>query len=1395
MVQSVVAVRARKLNPAAWFSWLHDPALTLLIWAGLLSQTPAQVPQIPDSLEPWRAWVVDDVPLGSPTPFNDSRSHLTFWPSQLELNVEPEQGVWELQVRVFHSGWLPVPGDAAAWPHGVMIDRFEPLAESGTEGGDQRPPGGPKPLAVLNRQGTPSVQLDPGQYWLSGRWRWDKPPQRVTLPKAIGLLRLKRSGADVPQPVWDADGQLWLERQVLEPAEQDAISVKVYRLLEDGVPLWLRTRVELTVSGRSREERLGSILPEGWLLATVESPLPAAVDESGQLLVQVRPGTWMVDLDSFRTRDLDQFRFAAGATPCVETELIGFRSDPEFRIAEVNELTSVDVQQTTFPDAWRSVPVYMWSTDQTFSWTEKIRGMGDRKPQGVNITRRLWLDDDGGGFTYQDRITGTAQQLWRLDAALGHELGGVRMDGQRQLITANPSGGQRGVELRRRDLKLEAVGRIDQRRGVSAAGWSADVASLQTEVVLPPGWRLWAVFGADRVYGDWLTAWTLLDLFLVLVFGLALARIAGWPIAALALLTFVLTYHEPAAPRWSWLLLLLPLALQPLVGKGRAAQGVRLLGLAAGAILAVSLVPFVARQVQFALYPQLELTTVTYGDRPLLAPWELAASRLATKLAAPSSSFSREGYFGDAVAESADVRSQTQQQSQNLMFDPSARMQTGPAVPRWDGYTVSCYWDGPVTEDQLLRPVYLSCSQHRLLAIVRSFLAVLLATILLWPREGGFPRRGASRWKPKSISAAASAAAIWVLAAGLAVPAQAQFPDAELLDQLRQRLLRSADAFPQAAALADMQLRLVDQRLEMHFEVHAALEVAIPIPARLAAWSPISAEITSLMPTDSDLSENGTAGDLGTADSWRPVPLLRRDDGYLWALVPGGVHRLRVAGLLPEVPEWAMNFPLTPMRVQIDAPQWQVSGLGAGGVGSSQLVFTRLEGDSGEVPGYDQRSLRPVLQVNRQIELGLVWRVNTTVRRISTADRAVSVRIPLLSGERVTTMVGESEAGWMNVNLEPEQTEYSWTSELIPSTQLVLTAAESDLFVERWELLSSPVWNITLEGVSPVFESRSADLTPTWQVWPQEQVVISVRQPQGVLGETTTVQRLEHGVSVGARQRSSTLAFAVESSLGGDFVLELESDAQITGLSVDGRPQPIRFSGGLLVVPLRPGQQEVKLQIDYVRPLGSIAEVPRVVMPTAAANVSTTVSVPQSRWVLWTSGPQRGPAVRWWVYVVVAVLAGWLISQVPNSPLRAHEGVLLALGLTQTHIVWGLLVVAWLFAILPGQDRQKYPMSEWRLPVYQLGLIVLTLVALVTLVVLVARGLLGAPEMWIAGNGSNLWSLNWFEPRVEGPLGQPWVVSVSIWFYRLLMLLWALWLASAVVQWLQRCWTALRLGT
>lgn len=82
----------------------------------------------------------------------------------------------------------------------------------------------------------------------------------------------------------------------------------------------------------------------------------------------------------------------------------------------------------------------------------------------------------------------------------------------------------------------------------------------------------------------------------------------------------------------------------------------------------------------------------------------------------------------------------------------------------------------------------------------------------------------------------------------------------------------------------------------------------------------------------------------------------------------------------------------------------------------------------------------------------------------------------------------------------------------------------------------------------------------------------------------------------------------------------------------------------------------------------------------------------------------------------------------------------------------------------------------------------LSAISLRILIFAVGEGLLGSPEMFIRGNGSTHTELRWFQPRSDTLLPTPGCVSVSVWWYRLLMLLWALWLALALLRWLRLGW-------
>jgi hypothetical protein len=1332
--------------------WRWAALGTLLFATGWTQAQEIQKPdndkRVPQVLEPWQDWVTwDDRHRDCPTPYNSAKAHICFWPSRLTVSANANGGRWESVVTVFERTWVPLPGNDKVWPLDVR-----------TSG---------EPIPVVARDGTPSVRLPAGVHTLAGSFVWDEMPQRIAIPPQIGILSLVVAGQEVAIPNWDANGDVWLKRIRGEVADKDLLGKQVYRVVEDGIPLWLRTEIELTVSGKSREEELGWILPVGWKLSLVDSPIPVAVDGRGRMKAQVRAGKWTIRVDAFRASDVGEFQFAPGAKPVADVELVAFAAEPDFRMAEFEGVSAVDVTQTTFPKRWRGLPTYQWDTSTSFRLVEKMRGMGLQRPQGLSIARQFWLDEDGRALTYRDHITGQMQQIWRLDVADGNELGAVRIDGQGQLITANPQTQSHGVEIRARNLNLDALGRVERTPQLAATGWQTDADSLSMTFALPPGWRVFAIFGADQVQGDWLTAWSLLDLFLLMIFSLAVFRLWGFTAGIVAFLAFGLAYHEPGAPRLTWLFILLPVALLRVVPEGAGRRWVGAWRALAAALLLLLLVPFVAKQVQSTIYPQLETPGMNYSAKQWFGlPSESAprAHRAAVEdiMKASSDSFRRrEGRIEGGSEVQLDAQAKFSES--NLLYDPKAKIQTGPAEPEWSWNQVRCKWDGPVSADQKIKPILISLSLHRILNVVRLLLLLVLAAILFGARDL-LPKMG----KRHTTSAI-------LLASLFLFPfpknASAQFPDPDMLNTLRKRLIEAPDIYPRAAEIASVNLIVSEGRVTMHAEIHAAGKVAVPLPGRFPAWSPLSVQLDQ-----------------------QPESVVCRVDGYLWIVVPQGVHRVVVEGRLPVATEWEWTFLLKPRRVSIDADNWNVTGIGHNGIPEQQVFFTRKRQASDREAAYDRKDFHAIVAVDRHLEVGLIWQVHNKVTRLSAVGKAISLRVPLLAHERVLSPNTVVRDGLVEVRLGANEETFSWESELPIGDDIALTAAETDQWVERWHLVTSPVWNVSQSGLAPIFESQEENLIPVWRPWPGENVTLQFSRPEAVSGDTITVQRVKHEVTLGSRQRNSKLAFDVECSLGEDFAIDLGSEAEISSLTVDGQRIPVRLSAGRLVVPLHPGKQTVLVAWRTSQPMQRVVDAGTVALPVEAANISTVIRVPESRWILWARGPLRGPAVRFWSIVVCAILAALVLGSLPQSPIGRPTWVLLALGLTQVPVGAAMLVVGWFFLLAWRGSREPDSVGRWRFNLMQVFLVLLTFAMLAVLVVVVGEGLLGDPEMFIVGNHSSRRVLQWFQPRVSGQLPLPQVVSISVWVYRLLMLFWALWLAAALIRWLQWGWNQFSSG-
>jgi hypothetical protein len=108
--------------------------------------------------------------------------------------------------------------------------------------------------------------------------------------------------------------------------------------------------------------------------------------------------------------------------------------------------------------------------------------------------------------------------------------------------------------------------------------------------------------------------------------------------------------------------------------------------------------------------------------------------------------------------------------------------------------------------------------------------------------------------------------------------------------------------------------------------------------------------------------------------------------------------------------------------------------------------------------------------------------------------------------------------------------------------------------------------------------------------------------------------------------------------------------------------------------------------------------------------------------------------------------------------------------------------------------RRGEGLSDRRFNFLQLALALLSPLALLWLFDAVQHGLLGLPDMQIAGNGSDAWSLKWYGDRNPQTLAQPWALSAPLWAYCALMLAWALWLALRSLDWLRWGWNCCPAG-
>ncbi|HMM75167.1 MAG TPA: hypothetical protein PJ986_05645 [Gammaproteobacteria bacterium] len=1318
-------------------------AFALLLGAGLLAaearaEAPLRVEEVPAPLAPWWAWALHgEVDPACPYVIA-SGARQCAWPGRLELDVGADGARFALAVEAWAAAELPLPGRDGQWPQDVMLDGV--------------------PAVVTVRAGVPSLRIPAGRHRIAGRYLWRRAPETLRLPPDYGLLELRLDGRAVPNPQRAADGELWLQTpaSTAADAERDALKLAVYRRIVDELPLQVETLLELDVAGTQREVLLdGGLLAEG-LPLRLASPLPARLERDGRLRVQLRPGHWQLRLDSRQPGPVAALARPAGDAHWPAEEVWVFDARPALRVVEIGGGQLVDPRQTGLPAAWQSLPAFRLGAGEALRFAEQRRGDPEPAPNRLELTRELWLDFDGGGWTVRDAIGGELTRGWRLDAGPDLVPGRVLLNGAPQFITALD--GRRGVEVRRGAIDLRADSRIEEPGALNAVGWAHDFDRVSATLNLPPGWRLWSASGVDAASDTWLRRWTLLDLFLVFIVALAVAKQWSWPLGGLALLALLLCWHEPGAPRQVWLHVLAAVALVRVLPIGRLRSAAALYRNAALLVLVVLALGFAIDQVRIAIYPQLEdaMRVDGYASAPsaLPAPAPMREQQAeAGATAVPP--------VPDAVrrkAASGVVPSSPRYALQST-YDPKATIQTGPGVPSWQWRAARLTWSGPVTAAQPLELVLLSPRVNFLLAILRvAALAALIAIVLR--RALGGP----TAWQR------ASAALLLVL--GLNAQAAGNGPDPALLEELKRRALLPPECAPEACvSLPRLDVTLAEGRLQLRMRLHVGSLLGVPLPGQAEQWLPETVLVDG-----------------------EPVAVLRRDDkAQLLVALDAGVHELVLDGAAPRRASFQLTLPLAAQSTRIEAAGWAIDGVDRDTGRATQLIFTRMqenaETGAAQETSFDRaQSLPPFFTLERRLELGLDWRVHNRLLRVTPPGVGAALAIPLLPGEAVITQGIEIADGRAKLALAADETERHWTSVLAKTERLTLRAAPTTDWAEIWRADIAPIWHVELAGI-PLVHQRDEDgaWLPTWRPWPGEEASLEVSRPAGVPGRTLTIDRSELRLAPGLRASDATLSLSLRSSQGGQHLVELPADASLQAVTIDGVAQPIRQDGRRVSLPVAPGEREVMLRWRSPTSISSWFRTPAFSLGADSVNAALSLSLPADRWVLFTGGPPLGPAVLFWGALLVVALASFALGRLRLAPIPTWQWGLLGVGLTQSSVGGAVLVVGWLLA-LGLRARLPAEQPNWRFNLVQIALVLLSCAALGALFDAIAQGLLGQPSMQIAGNGSSAGELRWFVDRAGAAYPQAWVLSVSIWIYRGLMLAWALWLAFALLGWLRWGW-------
>lgn len=1301
--------------------------------------------ELPKDLLEWKAWVLEDIEDRECPTHHQQNSTVCSWYTALKVSHSYQQLNFTLQVALYKDNTqVQLPYAHQSWAKNVRVN-------------------GEKAV-VIGAATKPVVILDKGKYQITGTIPIKEALKYIQLPPSVALVELEKNGVKVMHPKVDSDARLWLDSRTHTQVEEGSVVVSIYRKLIDGHPLRMQTYLHFRVSGEMRSVELDGVLLEGFLPLKVNSKLNVTMTEERHLKVEVKAGEWIATVDSYHPTlrsvlQIPEYRF-----PYVNEEVWSLQSNANYRTIEVTGVTSIDPLQTTLPESWKALPTYLVQKGERFKIKELYKSAKQQQKSALHLKREMWLDFEGTGYTVDDMIDAKISQIRRLEMNSLLDLASATINGEPALITTLEKDTQKGIELRETNMMIKTSSRYEGEITTPPAnGWSEAFNTIDTVLHLPPGWELFAAFGSDNRTNAWVEKWSLMDIFLVLLLVIAIYQLYGWRWAALATLFIILLWHERDAPTIIWLFVVLLVALLRVVQEGRLKKFLQFTTALVVAVALLKVLSFSVYEIRTALYPQLERTG--YG---LYTSAHLESVK---KISKPKVMY-RGGLRKSEVLEDTKIMNSSQisreQKIDKMMqnrIDPNAVVQTGIGRPNWSWKRYTFSWQSGVGSDDRLKLWLLSPWLVKLLKIVN----IIGMFFLLYLFLRDFSKSVLPGIK-KGLVVKPTAIGVFLVSLLVITPQEsyADIPSATLLQELKERLNEPPSCLPHCAQIDALSVVIEeDDSLHLTLTISVASHASVPLLGNRNVW----------LPQEVMVNEKGAEG------------LRLGKNGTLWLVLGQGVHNVTLKGTLKGQHQVMLNsrLPLHNLTLHSTTPLWKINSDKRSYIEINSLREAKQEDKI-------KSSIKPLIEVTRTLYFGQHWYIDTEVKLLNKIERPYTLRYPLLVDESILGKEVEKKESHALLHLSSKRDYITWRSSLPITPRLKLKAIGNPQVVEIWQMDISTIWDMQYQGLEPITQLIHQDIImPRFKPWQGEELTLNFERTKAVKGENLTIESSSVQSIQSGRYRDITLDLSIKSAQAGQYTIVLDGVKVLKPTMIDGKTHYLKVNDGLVSIPLHAKAQKVQLRWREERGTGLDYHFSSIDLKKASTNNKIALTLPSNRWILWTGGPILGPAVLLWGVLLALLLVAIVLGRVKNSPLKTQDWLLLGIGVSTTSVMILLPIVIWIFALRYREYRGE-TLKAWKRNLIQIGLVLLTLIALGTIVGAVSSGLLGNPDMMIAGNQSYGNHLNWYSDRIAGVVPQPTVYSVSIWYYRALMLLWSIWVAFALIRWLKWAWSVFSQG-